>query len=133
MPNYTIIKTKHKLYLIKFPTPQSKIIEKKNSCSINKLELVSTPYIDSRDFISLAPSMPLNLTKKSVSHDTATIEWEEPKYPNGIIRSYNLAKSKLGDPSFVLLEIDIVGKRIRYTINNLDSETTYSISVSGGT
>ena len=80
MPNYTIIKTKHKLYLIKFPTPQSKIIEKKNSCSINKLELVSTPYIDSRDFISLAPSMPLNLTKKSVSHDTATIEWEEPKY-----------------------------------------------------
>ena len=95
--------------------------------------MVSTPYIDSRDFISLAPSKPLNLAKKSVSHDTATIEWEEPKYPNGIIKSYNLAKSKLGDPSVVKLEIDIVGKRIRYTISNLDSETSYSISVSGDT
>ena len=95
--------------------------------------MVNIPYIDSHDFISLGASVPLNLKTKSVSHDTATIEWEEPKYPNGIIRSYILAKSKLVDPSFVLLEIDIVGKRIRYTINNLDSETTYSISVSGGT
>ena len=133
MPNYTIIKSKQKFYLIKFPTPQSKIIEKKNSCSINKLELVNTPYIDSHDFISLGASVPLNLTTKSVSHDTATIEWEEPKYPNGIIKSYNLIKTKWREPPLIALEINIVGKHIRYTINNLESETTYTISVSGGT
>ena len=94
--------------------------------------MVSTPYIDSRDFISLAPSMPLNLTKKSVSHDTATIEWEEPKYPNGIIKSYQLIKTKRQSP-LIPLNINIVGKHIRYTINNLESETTYSIVVSGST
>ena len=94
--------------------------------------MVNTPYIDRHVFISLAPSKPLNLTTKSVAHDTATIEWEEPKYPNGIIKSYVLMK--WGDSSSEFpLRINTVGKRIRYTINNLDSETTYTISVSGGT
>ena len=92
------------------------------------LPVDNTPYIHSHDFISLAPSMPLNLALKSVSHDTATIEWEEPEYPNGIIKSYYLEKWRGSSP----LVINIVKKRIRYTINNLDSETTYTILVSGG-
>ena len=75
--------------------------------------------------------MPLNVRTKSVSHDTATIEWEEPEYPNGIIKSYNLVKWH-GSSGMVSLKINTVGKDIRYTINNLDSEATYSISVSGG-
>ena len=95
--------------------------------------MVHTPYIDSHDFISLEASAPFNLTPKSVSHDSATIEWEEPKYPNGIIKSYNLIKTKWREPPLIALEINIVGKHIRYTINNLESETTYTISVSGGT
>ena len=76
-------------------------------------------------------SKPLNLKTKSVSHDSATIEWEEPKYPNGIIISYNIVK-QLRSSLLVKLEIKKVGKHIRYTINNLDSGATYSISVSGG-
>ena len=76
-------------------------------------------------------SKPLNLKTKSVSHDSATIEWEEPKYPNGIIISYNIVK-QLRSSDLVKLEIKKVGKHIRYTINNLDSGATYSISVSGG-
>ena len=76
----------------------------------------------------LVSSKPLNLATKSVSHDTATIEWDEPKYPNGIIISYNIVKQL----PLVKLEIKKVGKHIRYTIDNLDSEATYSISVSGG-
>ena len=76
-------------------------------------------------------SKPLNLKTKSVSHDSATIEWEEPKYPNGIIISYNIVK-QLRSSYLVKLEIKKVGKHIRYTINNLDSGATYSISVSGG-
>ena len=95
--------------------------------------MVNIPYIDSRDFISLGASVPLNLKTKSVSHDSATIEWEEPKYPNGIIKSYNLIKTKWRETGLIVLEINIVGKHIRYTINNLESETTYTISVSGGT
>ena len=95
------------------------------------LELVNTPCIDSHDIISLAPSMPLNVRTKSVSHDTATIEWEEPEYPNGIIKSYNLVKRR-GSSGMVSLTINTLGKHIRYTINNLDSKATYSISVSGG-
>ena len=96
--------------------------------------MVNIPYIDSRDFISLGASVPLNLKTKSVSHDSATIEWEEPKYPNGIIKSYNLIKTtKWRESRGITLEINIVGKHIRYTINNLESETTYTISVSGGT
>ena len=95
------------------------------------LEQVNTPCIYSHDIISLASSMPLNVRTKSVSHDTATIEWEEPKYPNGIIKSYNLVKWR-GSSGMVSLKINTVGKHIRYTINNLDSEATYSISVSGG-
>ena len=95
--------------------------------------MVNIPYIDSRDFISLGASVPLNLKTKSVSHDSATIECEEPKYPNGIIKSYNLIKTKWREPGLIVLEINIVGKHIRYTINNLESETTYTISVSGGT
>ena len=96
--------------------------------------MVNIPYIDSRDFISLGASVPLNLKTKSVSHDSATIEWEEPKYPNGIIKSYNLIKTtKWRESRVITLEINIVGKHIRYTINNLESETTYTISVSGGT
>ena len=75
--------------------------------------------------------MPQNVTTKSVSHDTATIEWEEPEYPNGIIKSYNVLKWR-NISSVVRLEINIVGKHIRYTINNLDSEATYSISVRVG-
>ena len=94
--------------------------------------MVNIPYIDSHDFISLGASVPLNLKTKSVSHDTATIEWEEPKYPNGIIKSYQLIKTKRQSP-LIPLNINIVGKHIRYTINNLESETTYSISASGGT
>ena len=94
--------------------------------------MVHTPYIDSHDFISLGASAPLNLTPKSVSHDSATIEWEEPKYPNGIIKSYQLIKTKRQSP-LIPLNINIVGKHIRYTINNLESETTYSIVVSGST
>ena len=95
--------------------------------------MVNIPYIDSHDFISLGASVPLYLKTKSVSYDTATIEWEEPKYPNGIIKSYNLIKTKWREPPLIALEINIVGKHIRYTINNLESETTYTISVSGGT
>ena len=76
-------------------------------------------------------SKPLNLKTKSVSHDSATIEWEEPKYPTGIIISYNIVK-QLRSSDLVKLEIKKVGKHIRYTINNLDSGATYSISVSGG-
>ena len=76
--------------------------------------------------------MPQNVTTKSVSHDTATIEWEEPEYPNGIIKSYNVLKWR-DISSLVRLESNIVGKHIRYTISNLDSEATYSISVSVGT
>ena len=76
-------------------------------------------------------SKPLNLKTKSVSHDSATIEWEEPKYPNGIIISYNIVK-QLRSSHLVKLEIKKVGKHIRYTINNLDSGATYSIPVSGG-
>ena len=79
----------------------------------------------------LVSSKPLNLATKSVSHDTATIEWDEPKYPNGIIISYNIVK-QLRSSHLVKLEIKKVGKHIRYTIDNLDSEATYSISVSGG-
>ena len=79
----------------------------------------------------LESSKPLNLKTKSVSHDSATIEWEEPKYPNGIIISYNIVK-QLRSSDLVKLEIKKVGKHIRYTINNLDSGATYSISVSGG-
>ena len=94
--------------------------------------MVNTPYIDRHDCISLEPSMPLNLATKSVSHDTATIEWEEPEYPNGIIKSYKLVNWR-GSSGVVSLKINPVGKHIRYTINNLDSETTYTISVSGGT
>ena len=75
-------------------------------------------------------SKPLNLKTKSVSHDSA-IEWDEPKYPNGIIISYNIVK-QLRSSHLVKLEIKKVGKHIRYTIDNLDSEATYSISVSGG-
>ena len=75
--------------------------------------------------------MPQNVTTKSVSHDTATIEWEEPEYPNGIIKSYNVLKWR-DSSSMVRLEINIVGKHIRYTINNLDSEATYSIWVRVG-
>ena len=93
--------------------------------------MVNTPYIDSHDFISLEASAPLNLTPKSVSHDSATIEWEEPKYPNGIIKSYYLIETKFRQP-LIALEINKVGKHIRCTINNLESETRYSISVSGG-
>ena len=96
------------------------------------LQVSNAPYIDSHDFISLESSKPLNLTWKSVSHDTATIEWEEPKYPNDIIKSYELLKWR-GNSGFVRLEINIVGKHIRYTINHLDRETTYFILVSGGT
>ena len=66
---------------------------------------------------------------KGVSHDTASIEWEEPKYPNGIIKSYNAIKWR-DSSGMVKLEINIVGKHIRYTINNLDSEANYSIVVS---
>ena len=95
--------------------------------------MVNTPSIDSHNFISLEASAPLNPTTKSVSYDAATIEWEEPKYPNGIIKSYVLRKIKWSEPSSIALEINIVGKYIRYTISNLESETTYSISVSGGT
>ena len=76
-------------------------------------------------------SKPLNLKTKSVSHDSATMEWDEPKYPNGIIISYNIVK-QLRSSDLVKLEIKKVGKHIRYTINNLDSGATYSISVSGG-
>ena len=94
--------------------------------------MVNILSIDSHDFISLGASRPLNLITKSVSHDTATIEWEEPKYPNGIIKPYYLIKAKRQSP-LIALDINIVGKLIRYTINNLESETTYSISVSGGT
>ena len=68
---------------------------------------------------------------KGVSHDTATIEWEEPKYPNGIIKYYSVIKWR-GSSDMVQLEINIVGKHIRYTINNLDSEATYSMVVSVG-
>ena len=75
-------------------------------------------------------SKPLNLKTKSVSHDSATVEWEEPKYPNGIIISYIV--KQLRSSHLVMLEIKKVGKHIRYTINNLDSGVTYSISVSGG-
>ena len=95
--------------------------------------MVNTPSIDSHNFISLEASAPLNLTTKSVSYDAATIEWEEPKYPNGIIKSYDLYKINWSELSSIALEINIVGKYIRYTINNLENETTYSISVSGGT
>ena len=95
--------------------------------------MVKTLYIDNHDFISLGASVPLNLTTKSVPHDTATIEWEEPKYPNGIIKSYYLIKAKWGKSFLIALKTNIVGKHIRYTINNLESETTYSISASGGT
>ena len=77
------------------------------------------------------PSVPQNVTTKSVSHDTATIEWEEPEYPNGIIKSYNVLKWR-DSSSMVRLEINIVGKHIRYTINNLDSEATYYMVVSVG-
>ena len=94
--------------------------------------MVNIPSIDSHDFISLGASAPLNPTTKSVSYDAATIEWEEPKYPNGIIKSYHLLGTKWREPSSTALEINIVGKHSRYTINNLESETTYSILVSGG-
>ena len=77
------------------------------------------------------PSVPQNVTTKSVSHDTATIEWEEPQYPNGIIKYYNVLKWR-GSSDMVRLETNIVGKHIRYTINNLDSEATYSMVVSVG-
>ena len=95
--------------------------------------MVHTPYIDSHDFISLEASAPLNLTPKSVSHDSATIEWEEPKYPNGIIKSYYLFRKKWDQFRSYVLKINMVGKHIRCTINNLESETRYSIGVSGGT
>ena len=75
--------------------------------------------------------MPQNVTTKSVSHDTATIEWEEPQYPNGIIKYYNVLKWR-DSSDMVQLKTNIVGKHIRYTINNLDSEATYSIVVSAG-
>ena len=75
--------------------------------------------------------MPQNVTTKSVSHDTATIEWEEPQYPNGIIKYYHVLKWR-GSSDIVRLETKIVGKHIRYTINNLDSEATYSMVVSVG-
>ena len=76
-------------------------------------------------------SVPQNVTTKSVSHDTATIEWEEPQYPNGIIKYYNVLKWR-DSSDMVQLKTNIVGKHIRYTINNLDSEATYSIVVSAG-
>ena len=95
------------------------------------IRIGNTSYIDSHDIIFLVSSAPQNLTIKGVSHDTATIEWEEPEYPNGIIKSYIVMKWR-GSSGMVQLETNIVGKLIRYTINNLDSETTYYIAVSGG-
>ena len=70
--------------------------------------MVHTPYIDSHDFISLEASAPLNLTPKSVSHDSATMgRTKISKWHYQILLSI---QKKVGSISFICVEDQHGGK-----------------------
>lgn len=76
-------------------------------------------------FYLAVPSEPLNLTVAKVTNSMVTIEWEQPKEPNGYIKHYNIF--------YNINKTNTSNNNTRYDLYGLKNNTVYNISVSACT
>ena len=84
--------------------------------------------------LCLAPSPPRNIHHAQLDATTLEITWDPPKYPNGIIREYELLYGYYEKDSVVQVEnkksIDAISLPARrFVFKQLSFNTNYNISV----
>ncbi|KAK9680081.1 Fibronectin type III domain [Popillia japonica] len=94
------------------------VINKQGGASLESDPLYNTTYED-------VPSEPLNLTVAKVTNSMVTIEWEQPKEPNGYIKHYNIF--------YNINKTNTSNNNTRYDLYGLKNNTVYNISVSACT
>ena len=79
--------------------------------------------------LSLAPSMPLNLTVAINNSTSVTLTWNTPAIPNGVIRNYTIT---LLDDNMNSIQTQTVSN-LMTVITQLTPNTSYMVNVSAVT
>ena len=76
-------------------------------------------------FNFLAPTQPLNVTAEAINSTTVRASWQEPTFPNGIIRQYvvNISDGDIEASSTVM------GSIFSVDVSGLQPYTLYSVVV----
>ena len=79
----------------------------------------------------LGPSHPQNVKVQATSSVSIRVTWDEPAFPNGIIKEYIISYGTSKD--FQPYEQTVTGKTTERVLDGLDKFTTYFIKVRGKT
>ena len=86
---------------------------------------VFTKLIDAVDLFYIAPSAPCSLKMVTVTSTTVTLQWEPPKYPNGVITRYSVQYDGIYIGNFG----DNVSDILMGTVEGLPPDTEYVLQL----
>ena len=73
-----------------------------------------------------APTQPLNVTAEAIDSTAVRASWQEPTFPNGIIREYIV---NISDGDIIVASSTVAGDIFSVDLSGLQPYTLYSVEV----